>query len=556
MEKQIWHSSYDDGVPTEISIPENLTLNDFVKEACAKYSERNAFGNFDSMLTFRELDRKVEALAAYFQGIGLKKGDRIAIQLPNLLQTPIAIFAALRAGCIVVNTNPLYTSHEMLVQFKDSGVKAIVIFENFAYKLESIIKETKIEHVVVTGVGDLLGFPKGNFFNFAIRFIKKEIPAYTLEHTDFNRALAIGAKQTLIPAEISQNDTAFLQYTGGTTGTPKGAMLTHRNMIANILQIRGWFGTIEFHKDDVFLIPLPIYHVFSLTCNFVVFYNFGCTNVFITNPKDIKYLLQQVGKYRVRIMIGVSTLFRGMLGHKNFSCIDWEKIDVIVSGGSSLDEPIARQFTANSKNVIIEGYGLSEASPIVCCNPFKHKENVVIGTVGMPLPDTIVRLLDDEGNEVPFGQTGEIAVKGPQVMKGYWNKEEETANVLKDGWLLTGDIGRFDEKGYVTIVNRKKDIIYVSGFNVYPSEIEAIIQQHPAVAECIVIGIKDEKSGERPVAIVVAKPETDVTQEEIKSFCAQYLTRYKIPKQILFKSSLPKNVLGKVQRSQVHALLG
>lgn len=556
MEKQIWHNSYDDGVPTEISIPEGSTLNDFVKEACGRYSDRNAFGNFDSMLTFRDLDRKVEALAAYFQGIGLKKGDRIAVQLPNLLQTPIAIFAALRAGCIVVNTNPLYTSHEMLVQFKDSGVKAIVIFENFAYKLESIIKQTEIEHVVVTGVGDLLGFPKGNFFNFAVKFIKKEIPAYTLEHTDFKRALSIGAKQTLIPVDVRQDDTAFLQYTGGTTGTPKGAMLTHRNMIANILQIKGWFGTIEFHKDNVFLIPLPIYHVFSLTCNFVVFYNFGCTNVFITNPKDIKYLLKQVGRYRVRIMIGVSTLFRGMLGHKNFSRIDWEKIDVIVSGGSSLDEPIARQFTADSKNVIIEGYGLSEASPIVCCNPFKHKENVVIGTVGMPLPDTIVRLLDDEGNEVPFGQTGEIAVQGPQVMKGYWNKEEETRNVLKDGWLLTGDIGRFDEKGYVTIVNRKKDIIYVSGFNVYPSEIEAIISQHPAVAECIVIGIKDEKSGERPVAIVVAKQEVDVTQEEIKTFCAQYLTRYKIPKQVLFKSSLPKNVLGKVQRSQVHALLG
>ena len=555
MKQQPWHDMYDEGVPTGIKIPETATLDDFIRSACLKYSDRSAFSNFDSTITYRELDRQIESLASYFQHIGLKKGDRIAVQLPNLLQTPVAIFAALRAGCIVVNTNPLYTSHEMLVQFADSGAKAVVILENFADKLEAIIPQTQIEHVVIASIGDLLGSLKGRAVNFVLRNIRKEVPAYSLSYVRYTRAVEIGSKRKLEPVDLGHEETAFLQYTGGTTGTPKGAMLSHRNVIANILQIRAWFGTIELREGDVFLVPLPMYHIFSLTCNFVTTCNFGLTNVLITDPRDIGSLLKQVAKHRVKMMIGVSTLFRGMLSHPHFSRVEWEKIDVIVSGGSSLDEPIARRFTEHSGNVIIEGYGLSEASPIVACGPFNNRKNVVTGTVGMPVPDTMVRIIDENGAELPQGESGEIAVRGPQVMQGYWRKDEDTRAVLRNGWLLTGDIGFIDEKGYVTIVGRKKDIIYVSGFNVYPSEIEEVISKHPAVQECVVIGVKDEKSGERPFAFAVLKPESDVTPEQMKKYCAEFLTRYKIPKQVLFVSALPKNMLGKVIRNEVHSLL-
>jgi long-chain acyl-CoA synthetase len=498
-------------------------------------------------ITYKEFLWRVSQLASFLQNdLKLKGGDKIAIQLPNLIQMPVAIFAAFKAGLVVVNTNPLYTAAEMEHQFNDSGAKAVIILENFIDKLESVINNTSIENVICTRIGDMLAPVKGKIVDFVIKRVKKLVPEYKIEPYWLKDIFELDLKPTILP-EMNLDTLAFLQYTGGTTGRSKGAMLTHGNVLANVDQISSVFGDQPLHEDDVIATPLPLYHIFSLSCNLLLGVRWGFRNLLIANPRDLKSYLGDLRKHPVTVMSGLNTLFNAMMRHKDFDKVNWKTYRVIVAGGVSLQDAIAQEFKTRTGVSIIEGYGLSETSPLLTCNPF-YSVNPP-GCIGLPIPSTDIAFFDDDQKIVPRGEIGEIGAKGPQVMQGYWNKPEETAATFKDGWFLTGDMGIMDEKGYVKIVDRKKEMIIVSGFNVYPNEVEGALMKHPSVLECAVVGIEDEVKGEKVVATFVVKENEETpSPKDLKEFCKESLTRYKIPSEYHTIVELPKSPVGKILR--------
>lgn len=545
-----WTKLYPKGVPVSVDkeIEQYRSVLEVFEEACGRFPTHPAFTNMGQTITFSELNRKAECFAAYLQNeLKMKKGDRIAIQMPNLLQYPIAMFGALKAGLIVVNTNPLYTEREMKHQFNDAGVTAVVILANFAFNLEKILHETSIRHVIVTELGDMLGFPKSLLVNSVVKYVKKMVPAFTIQDAiAFKTVLDSGASQTYTRVPMNLDEVAFLQYTGGTTGVSKGAMLTHRNLVGNMAQIRSWMIPKLREGQELGICALPLYHIFALTLHGLALVKYGCHNILITNPKDIPGFIKEMKKYPFTVMSGVNTLFNALLHHRDFSSVNFNKLKVSVAGGMALQKAVAIKWKEVTGSPIVEGYGLTETSPVVCCNPIDGTDRV--GTIGLPVPSTFVKMIDDDGNEVAIGEAGEIVVKGPQVMKGYWQRPEETANVMTaDGWLRTGDVAIMEKDGFCRIVDRKKDMILVSGFNVYPNEVEDVIASHPGVLEVAAVGVPDERSGEA-VKIFVVKKDENLTADELIAFSRKSLTSYKVPKQVEFKTELPKTNVGKILR--------
>ncbi len=547
--KKIWLDNYAPNVSHEITPFSQDNLAQLFDETCAKYPSNTAFINMGSELTFKEVNEFAEKFAAFLQGeVGLKPGDRIALQMPNILQFPIALFGALKAGLTIVNTNPLYTESEMEHQFNDSGAKAIVILSNFASKLEKVLGKTSIETVIVTQLGDLLGFPKSLLVNTVVKHVKKMVPNFDLPNAyTFHQAISTGEKHKFNPPTIQREDLAFLQYTGGTTGVSKGAMLTHNNILSNVKQIKEVMTVLLEENKEIIVTALPLYHIFSLTANFLNIFTFGGTNLLITNPKDIKGFIKTLAKYDYTIMTGVNTLYNALLNHPDFQSLDFKTLKISIAGGMALQSSVHQSWVDKTNSPLIEGYGLTECSPVVNVNPLDGTD--VVGTIGMPLPSTDVKLIDDDGHEVTEPQTpGELCTKGPQVMKGYWQRPEESQNCLdSEGWFKTGDIAIFDDKGYFKIVDRKKDMILVSGFNVYPNEVEDVVCKMEGVLEAAAIGVPDEKSGE-VVKIFVVKKRKSVTKEDIIAHCKEHLTGYKIPRAIEFKDELPKTNVGKILR--------
>ncbi|MHC4040133.1 long-chain acyl-CoA synthetase [Bradyrhizobium shewense] len=551
--ERIWLKQYPPGVPADIEPTQYASLVDLLEESFTKFADRKAFICMDKSISYRDLDQMSVALAAYLQGRGLQRGARIAIMMPNVLQYPIATAAALRAGFAVVNVNPLYTPRELEHQLKDSGAEAIIVLENFAHTVEQVIAKTQVKHVIVGSMGDLLGF-KGVIVNLVVRRVKKMVPAWSLPGSvSFNDAVSAGRGMTFNKPKLSPGDVAFLQYTGGTTGVSKGATLLHRNIVANVLQNDAWLQpalAAPPHVDQLMIVcALPLYHIFALTACYLLAVRAGGCNLLIPNPRDIAGFVKELAKYQVNSFPAVNTLYNGLMHHPDFKKLDFSKLKISNGGGMAVQRPVADQWKAITGCFIAEGYGLSETSPTLTCNPATATE--FTGTIGIPVPSTYISIRDDDGNEVPLGQAGEICAKGPQVMSGYWNRPEETAKVMTaDGYFRTGDIGIMDEKGYTKIVDRKKDMILVSGFNVYPNEIEEVIASHPGVLECAVIGIPDSKSGEAVKAFVVKKDQ-NLTAEAVIKFCHEQLTGYKVPKHIEFRSDLPKTNVGKILRREL-----
>lgn len=547
MNKQIWQQSYPSYVPTEIEALKYHSIGEIFDRSVASYGDKTAFINMGKSLSFNEVAVMVDQLCWYLQNkSGLKKGDRIAIQMPNLLQFPVAFYAAIKAGFVVVNTNPLYTAEEMKHQFRDSGVKGVIILENFASKLQEIIADTDIEHVVVTKIGDMIGGLKGSIINFVVKNIKKMVPAWNLpKYTWFKDALEQGKGKKPAEVHVELDDLALLQYTGGTTGVSKGAMLTHRNICSNVSQVYAWIGNLFKVGEETVCTPIPLYHIFALTANNIVFLSAGFKNLLITNPRDMKAFLKDLAKYPPNYITGVNTLFNGMMNHPDFSKVDFSHLKLTIGGGMAVQEVVAQRWQDKTGGIILEGYGLSETSPVAIINPVDGNHRY--GSIGLPVPSTDIQLLDDDGNEVAQGAPGEIAIKGPQVMVGYWNRKEDSEKSFRNGYFLTGDVGVMEADGYFRIVDRKKEMINVSGFNVYPNEIEKVIAEHPKVLEVGVKGMPDDKSGECPVAFVVKK-DPGLTEEELIEFCRTKLTAYKVPKQVLFRNELPKSNVGKILR--------
>lgn len=551
--ERIWLKQYPPGVPADIEPTQYASLVDLLEESFAKFADRKAFICMDKSISYRDLDQMSVALAAYLQGRGLQRGARVAIMMPNVLQYPIATAAVLRAGFAVVNVNPLYTPRELEHQLKDSGAEAIIVLENFAHTVEQVITKTSVKHVIVASMGDLLGF-KGVIVNLVVRRVKKMVPAWSLPGAvSFNDALSAGRGLTFNKPKLSPGDVAFLQYTGGTTGVSKGATLLHRNIVANVLQNDAWLQpalAAPPHVDQLMIVcALPLYHIFALTACYLLAVRAGGCNLLIPNPRDIAGFVKELAKYQVNSFPAVNTLYNGLMHHPDFKKLDFCKLKISNGGGMAVQRPVAEQWKAVTGCFIAEGYGLSETSPTLTCNP--ATTNDFSGSIGIPVPSTYISIRDDDGNEVPLGQAGEICAKGPQVMSGYWNRPEETAKVMTaDGYFRTGDIGVMDEKGYTKIVDRKKDMILVSGFNVYPNEIEEVIASHPGVLECAVIGIPDSKSGEAVKAFVVKKDQ-NLTAEAVIKFCHEQLTGYKVPKHIEFRTDLPKTNVGKILRRQL-----
>ncbi len=547
MQDYPWFKNYPQGIPQEIDPDKFASIPDLLDRSIGKYGERTAYISMGKSISFNEFDKLSATFAAFLQQeLKLKKGDRIAVQMPNLLQWPVAVFGAVRAGLIVVNTNPLYTAREMEHQFKDTGAKAIVILANFAHNLEKIIKNTDIEHVIITEIGDMLGGIKKHLVNFVVSNVKKMVPSYHIDNAiSFNEALSKGKSHTFVKPDIKNTDIAFLQYTGGTTGTSKGAMLTHRNIVANMEMISAWMIPKLKEGVETVVTALPMYHIFALTVNCLVMLRIGAVNILITNPRDMPAFIKTLKKYKFSVITGVNTLFNGLLNQKDFASIDFTEMKVAVAGGMSVQDSVAERWKKVTGVPISEGYGLTETSPVLTCNPIDGNER--IGSIGMPVPSTDIKIMDEEGNEVAMGQPGEIYAKGPQVMKGYWEKDEETANVFSGEYFKTGDIGVGNEDGYFKIVDRKKEMINVSGFNVYPNEIENVVASHPKVLEVGAIGVPDPRSTEK-VKIFVVKKEESLTQEELLAFCKENLTAYKVPKAIEFRSELPKSNVGKILR--------
>jgi len=555
MTEKTWLDQYSDGVPAEIEMGEFDSVVDILEQSCEQYAAQTAFVNFGRELSYAELDRQSRAFGARLQSLGLKRGDRVAIMLPNILQYPIALFGILRAGMVVVNTNPLYTARELKHQINDSGAKAIVVLENFAHTLASVIDDCPVEHVFVTGVGDLLGFPKGTFINFALRYIKKEIPAYDLPGAvRFNDALKAGDPDKIERPKLGHDDLAFLQYTGGTTGVSKGAMLTHGNIVANVQQSSAWMNQLVEYGREIIVTALPLYHIFALTANCLVFIKFGGRNLLITNPRDMNGFIKELGKEKFTAITGVNTLFNGLLNTPSFENLDFGPLRLTLGGGMAVQRAVAERWKKATGVPLIEAYGLTETSPAACINPMDLED--YNGAIGLPISSTECKVIDAEGNEVATGEPGELCIRGPQVMKGYWNRPEETSKVLDDeGWLKTGDMARCDEKGYFFIVDRKKDMILVSGFNVYPNEIEDVMASHPKVLEVGAIGVEDEKSGELVKAIVVRKDDS-LTVGELREHCKKELTGYKVPRYIEFVDELPKTNVGKILRRELRDQYG
>ena len=550
-QKYPWLSSYPAAVKSDIDLTQYDSIVDVVLEACNQFRQRPAFQNMGRELSYDDVDRLSSNFASYLLNeLKLKKGDRIALMLPNVLQYPIAIFGALRAGLTVVNTNPLYTARELKHQLTDSGAVAIVVLDNFACTLADVIKDTPVKHVLTTAVGDLLSFPKSLLVNFVARYVKKMVPDYHIPGAvRLTHALSLGARQPAPKVQLGHEDLAFLQYTGGTTGVAKGAMLTHRNLIANMLQAGDWIGANTRMGEEVIITALPLYHIFALTANCLVFIRLGGLNVLITNPRDMKGFVNELSKIKFTAITGVNTLFNGLLNTPGFAELDFSNLRLALGGGMAVQRAVAEKWKKVTGCVLIEAYGLTETSPAVCMNPLTLVD--YNGAIGLPIPSTIVSVQDDSGKELGQGETGELCVKGPQVMRGYWQRDEETAKVIDaNGWLHTGDIAKMDENGYFFIVDRKKDMILVSGFNVYPNEIEDVVATHPGVLEVAAVGVPDDKSGEA-VKIVIVRKDPNLTADAVKAHCRENLTGYKQPKIVEFRDSLPKTNVGKILRREL-----
>jgi len=553
MEK-VWLKQYPEGVPAELDVKAYPTLVDLMGAAFTKHAALPAYKMMGKSLSFAELDEASRALAAYFQSLGLEKGARIAIMMPNVFQYPIAVAAVLRAGYVVVNVNPLYTPRELEHQLKDSGAKAIVILENFAATLQQVMGSVPTKHVVLASMGEMLGFPLGLIVNYVVRKVKKLVPAFELPGAvPFKAAVARGRNQPFKAPAIASSDIAVLQYTGGTTGVSKGAVLLHSNLVANTIQSSAWYQPAlkkVAHDDQLHTVcALPLYHIFGFTANMMLSMHLGGCNIMIPNPRDLPALFKELSKHRVHSLPAVNTLFMAMAHHKDFDTVDWSHLVMSVGGGMAVQQATAKLWLEKTGCPIVEGYGLSETSPVASCNPTDSK--AYTGTIGLPVSNTDMCLLDDEGHEVAAGQSGEIAIRGPQVMAGYWQRPDETAKVMTaDGYFRTGDIGMVDERGYFRIVDRKKDMILVSGFNVYPNEVEDVITQMPGVLEAAAVGVPDEKSGET-VKLVIVKKNPALTEADVRAYCEANLTGYKRPKVIEFRTDLPKSAVGKILRREL-----
>jgi long-chain acyl-CoA synthetase len=542
-----WFRHYPVGIPHDIGPLEYKSLVELFETASKKYSDRIAFENLGVKMTFSEVDRLSTYFAAYLQvELGLKTGDRIAIQMPNLLQFPVAFVGALKAGLIVVNTNPLYTPREMEHQFKDAGVSAVLILSNFASHLQTILPSIPAKHIIITEMGDMLGTLKGLVVNVVVKYIKRMVPSFHIrDAVSFKSALKKGALLTLSRPSIGPEDLAVLQYTGGTTGIAKGAQLSHRNIIAHNQMITHWFKPYmtEDHKD-IMITAIPMYHIFALTVNGILMYSTGVKNVLITNPRDIPGFCKELKKHKFTIITGVNTLFNGLLNNPHFREIDFSALKGAVAGAMAVQDAVARRWKEVTGSILVEGYGLSETSPVLCCNPLDGNQRA--GTIGIPMPSTEVAIFDDNGNQLAQGEAGEICARGPQVMRGYW-QQNNMGVFFEGGWFRTGDIGIMDPDGFFKIVDRKKDMIKVSGFNVYPNEIENVIASHPKVLEVAAIGVPDTKSGE-VIKVFIVKKDPTLTEDELRAFCHENLTNYKVPKYFVFRTELPKTNVGKILR--------
>ena len=546
MEK-IWLKNYPAGVPAEVDLTAYRSTTQLFDESVNKYRNRRAYICMGATLTFDEVDKLSRNIGAWLQAKGLKKGARVAVMMPNVLQYPVSIFGILRAGFVVVNVNPLYTPRELEHQLKDSGAEVIIILENFVTTLQQVMANTPVKHVIVASMGDLLGL-KGVLVNFVVRSVKKMVPAWNLPGAvKFNAVVDQGANMPLQPVELGPDDIAFLQYTGGTTGVSKGAMLLQRNILANLQQVSAWFSpTHDENAPHLMVTPLPLYHIYSLTCCCLFMLKDGGCNLLIPNPRDIPGFIKELQAHKFTAISGLNTLYNALLNHPDFGKIDFSSLRLASAGGMAMQRTVAERWHKATGVPILEGYGLTETSPVATTNPINITE--FTGTIGLPIPSTIITIRDDDGNILPIGGVGEICIAGPQVMKGYWNRPEETAAAMTaDGALKTGDIGVMDERGFVKIVDRKKDMILVSGFNVYPNEIEDVVASHPGVLECAAIGIPDEKSGEVPKVFVVKK-DPALTEESLMEHCRKNLTGYKMPRRIEFRTELPKTNVGKILR--------
>jgi long-chain acyl-CoA synthetase len=554
MNNRPWLSSYPEGVPADINVNQYSSLVQLMEESFQKYGSRTAYSFMGKDTTYADTDSLSQALGAYFQGLGLAKGDRIAIMMPNVPQYPITVAAILRAGYVVVNVNPLYTPRELEHQLKDSGSKAIVIIENFATTLEQCIKNTPVKHVVLAAMGDRLGLLKGALVNYVVRNVKKMVPTYNLPGAvRFNDAIAQGTRGGLKKAQLGPDDIAVLQYTGGTTGVSKGAVLLHRNVIANVLQSEAWnqpaMKRIPAGEQPTGVVALPLYHIFAFTVSMMLGMRTGGKGVLIPNPRDLPAVLKELKNHKIHSFPAVNTLFNGLANHPDFNTVDWSHLKISVGGGMAVQGAVAELWLKKTNCPICEGYGLSETSPSVSCNPTNSK--AYTGTIGVPIPSTDMKCIDDDGKEVPMGQPGEIAIKGPQVMAGYWQRPDETAKVMTaDGYFKTGDVGVVDEKGYFKIVDRKKDMILVSGFNVYPNELEDVVAKLDGVMECAAVGVPDDKTGEA-IKLVIVKKNEALTAEQVKEHCRANLTGYKQPRVIEFRKELPKTPVGKILRREL-----
>ncbi|MFP1815125.1 long-chain-fatty-acid--CoA ligase FadD [Lonsdalea quercina] len=550
MEK-IWLARYPTDVPAEIEPDRYSSLMELFENSMARNADRPAFINMGETMTYRQLDERSRAFAAYLQHqLKLQKGDRVALMMPNLLQYPIALFGILRAGMVVVNINPLYTPRELEHQLNDSGASAMVIVSNFAHTLEKVVFNTPVKHVILTRMGDQLSAAKGTLVNFVVKYIKRLVPKYHLpDAISFRSVLQQGKQMPYVRPELDRGDLAFLQYTGGTSGVSKGAMLTHRNLLANLTQIRAAYGSLLHEGNDLVVTALPLYHIFALLVNCLLFIEIGGQNLLITNPRDIPGMVKELARHPFTVISGVNTLFNALLNNDDFHRLNFSTLRLSVGGGASVQKAVAERWEALTGNHLLEGYGLTESSPLVTGNPYDMQQYT--GSVGLPIPSTEVRIVDEKANDVALGEAGELWVRGPQVMKGYWNQPEETAAVLKDGWLATGDIVTSDEQGFLRIVDRKKDMILVSGFNVYPNEIEDVIVRHPDVMEAAAVGVPSEISGEAVKVFVVRRPGSALETEALIAHCRRYLTGYKVPRQFEFRDELPKSNVGKILRREL-----
>lgn len=544
-----WLNIYPGGVPANINPDTYTSVVDFVRQKSQEYKKRKAFSLMGTELTYGEIDKLSTQFGSYLQSRGLERGDKFAIMMPNLLQYPIALIGALKAGLIVVNTNPLYTPREMEHQFTDSDVKGIVIAENFGANLQKILDKTSIKVIITTTIGEMLGL-KGSMVNFAVKNLKRMVPKFELPNpVEFKVALKQGKSFNLQEVDHKPDDVIVHQYTGGTTGVSKGAMLTNRNLVANLLQIRAFLDPyVDKSKDTIVLAPLPLYHIFAFTCNCLAMMDLGALSVLVVNPRDLSTVVKEFTRYKITGLTGVNTLYNALNNNEDFKKLDFDDLEFASAGGTALQSAVANQWQDLTGNLIGEGYGMTEASPVITSSP---RDIIKLGTVGVPVPSTDIRIVSDDDKIMTFGERGEIQVKGPQVMKGYYNRPEETANTLtEDGWLKTGDIGIMDEQGYLRIVDRKKDMILVSGFNVFPNEIEDVLGQHPKILEAAAIGVPDEKSGE-VVKVFIVKSDKSLKEKEVIEYCRENLTGYKVPKQIEFKKDLPKSNVGKILRREL-----